>query len=92
MRCPEPCSTSMDREFLPPLAESEGRDLRQADAREARALISSLATAVTAESTAQAYEQQRDRGSPFGWLLGTTLANWMTMLEGDPTFARLRKT
>jgi hypothetical protein len=30
------------REFFPPLAESEGRDLRQADAREARALISSL--------------------------------------------------
>jgi hypothetical protein len=29
------------REFFPPLAESEGRDLRQADAREARALISS---------------------------------------------------
>ena len=29
------------REFFPPLAESEERDLRQADAREARALISS---------------------------------------------------
>jgi hypothetical protein len=30
------------REFFPPLVESEGCDLRQADAREARALISSL--------------------------------------------------
>ena len=39
------------------------------------------ATAVTAASTAQACGRQRDRGAPFGWLLGTTLANWMTMLE-----------
>ena len=29
------------REFFPPLAESERRDVRQADASEARALISS---------------------------------------------------
>ena len=39
------------------------------------------ATAVTAASAAQACGHQRDRGAPFGWLLGTTLANWMTMLE-----------
>ena len=42
MRCPEPGSPdSVDTRVLPPLAESERRDLRQADAREARALISS---------------------------------------------------
>jgi hypothetical protein len=43
LRMPAPCSyVNRYREFFPPLVESEGCDLRQADAREARALISSL--------------------------------------------------
>ena len=54
---------------------------RVRDAREARALISSPRYRVTAATTAQAYERQRDRGSPSGWLIGTTLALWMTTLE-----------
>jgi hypothetical protein len=45
-----------------------------ADAREARALISSPRYCVAGANTAQACERQRDRGFPSGWLIGTTLA------------------
>jgi hypothetical protein len=41
-------------DFFQPLAESERRDVRQADAREARALISPPRYRVTAATTAQA--------------------------------------
>ena len=52
-----------------------------ADAREARALISSPRYRVTAATTAQACERSRDRESPSAWLIGTTLALLMTRLE-----------
>ena len=42
-------------DFFQPLAESERREVRQADAREARALISSPPASVAPATTAEAF-------------------------------------
>ncbi|MCK7503992.1 MAG: hypothetical protein MZV70_07760 [Desulfobacterales bacterium] len=61
--------------------------MRQADARESRALISSPPDRVTAASTAQACAQSGNRGSVSRRLIGTTLAMLMDDARGDATFA-----
>jgi hypothetical protein len=50
-------------DFLQPLAASERPDASEADARKARALISSPRNRVTAATIAQSFEQQRVRRS-----------------------------